>query len=40
MSIENDKMEFLPRYEKVSKIKIPQSSDGCLIVPPNDEGNS
>lgn len=33
-----DKNEFLPRYEKVQKIKIPRSSNGCLIVPPNDEG--
>ena len=33
-----DKNEFLPRYEKVQKIRIPRSSEGCLIVPPNDEG--
>jgi hypothetical protein len=34
----SDKNEFLPRYEKVNKIKIPKSFGGCLIVPPNDEG--
>jgi hypothetical protein len=36
--MKKDKNEFLPRYEKVQKLKIPKSSPGCLIVPPNDEG--
>lgn len=30
--------EFLPRYEKVKRMKIPESSHGCLIIPPNSEG--
>ncbi len=33
-----DDNEFLPRYERVRRIRIPKSKYGTLIALPNDEG--
>lgn len=30
--------KFLPRNEKVKKMKIPKSTPGCHILPPNSDG--